>query len=343
MKNLILIRVCIMSKFFVILVLKTVIYVSKFLGFQNYKSLELEHYKSDSRFYWYRLICIRMKIPIFSPLFVSSQTKCANHLLEKRLQIVCEDTNVGSEIFEKHKSLELEHYKSDSRFYGLRLICVRKKIGIFLFLTYCTIALFLSSCSFVFFNSKNNLHKEPLPVKKINSYFTNSDSTYLYQTEIRFMKNYYSGLMVIKSQSDSVKRLVFITEMGIKIFDIEIKNSLINKNYYTVNFIIEPMSRKMIVKTLVNDLGMLCQNGNVKFIDAYANDGNTFLRIKNRCKSYYYIYGMNEKNYNEIIVNSTFKQKSDINFYGINNFAPDSIKLKHFGLNLNYVFRRIKQ
>ena len=223
------------------------------------------------------------------------------------------------------------------------LIFIYKKNPIKLFATYCTITLLLSSCSLVFFNSKNNLHKESLPVKNINSYFTNSDSIYLYQTEIRFMKNYYSGLMVIKSQNDSVKRLVFITEMGIKIFDIEIKNPLINKKYYTVNYIIEPLSRKMLVKTLANDLGMLCQNGNVKFIDAFANDENTFLRIKNRCKSYYYVYGMNEKNYSEIIVNSIFKQKSGIDFYGVNNFAPDSIKLKHFGLNLNYVFRRIKQ
>jgi len=50
-----------MSDFFVILVLKTVIYIT--------------------------------------PLFVSSQTKRAYYMLKKRLQIVCEDTNEGSEIF----------------------------------------------------------------------------------------------------------------------------------------------------------------------------------------------------------------------------------------------------
>ena len=33
------------------------------------------------------------------PLFVSSQTKRAYYMLKKRLQIVCEDTNEGSEIF----------------------------------------------------------------------------------------------------------------------------------------------------------------------------------------------------------------------------------------------------
>jgi len=275
MKNLILIRASIMSDFFVILVLKTVIYISKLLNFQNCESLEPEHYNSDSIFYRRALNCVCNKMSIFS--------------------------------------------------------------------IYCITTIFLSGCSLILFNSQNKLHNISLPVKNLNSCFTNSDTIYLYQTEIRFMKNYYSGLMVIKSQNDSVKRLVFITEMGIKIFDIEIKNPLINKKYYTVNYIIEPLSRKMLVKTLANDLGMLCQNGNVKFIDAFANDENTFLRIKNRCKSYYYVYGMNEKNYSEIIVNSIFKQKSGIDFYGVNNFAPDSIKLKHFGLNLNYVFRRIKQ
>ena len=40
----------IMSDFFVMLVLKTVIYYSKLLGFQNFASLKLEHYKSDTEF-----------------------------------------------------------------------------------------------------------------------------------------------------------------------------------------------------------------------------------------------------------------------------------------------------
>jgi len=37
-----------MSDFCVMLVLKTVIYKSKLLDFQNHASLELEHYSSDT-------------------------------------------------------------------------------------------------------------------------------------------------------------------------------------------------------------------------------------------------------------------------------------------------------
>ena len=39
-----------MSDFFVMLVLKTVIYYSKLLGFQNFACLKLEHYESDTDF-----------------------------------------------------------------------------------------------------------------------------------------------------------------------------------------------------------------------------------------------------------------------------------------------------
>ena len=39
-----------MSDFFVMLVLKTVVYKSKLLDFQNYASLELEHSELDTYF-----------------------------------------------------------------------------------------------------------------------------------------------------------------------------------------------------------------------------------------------------------------------------------------------------
>ena len=70
-----------------------------------------------------------LKTIIYIPaLFVSSQTKRAYYMLKKRLQIVCEDTNEGSEIFKTsyvypvefananiQQGLKLEHYKSDKR------------------------------------------------------------------------------------------------------------------------------------------------------------------------------------------------------------------------------------
>ncbi|OFX29850.1 MAG: hypothetical protein A2X08_12890 [Bacteroidetes bacterium GWA2_32_17] len=80
-----------MSDFFVMLVLKTVIYIP--------------------------------------PLFVSSQTKRAYYMLKKRLQIVCEDTNESNEVFKTshvypvefananiQQGLKLEHYESDTYF-----------------------------------------------------------------------------------------------------------------------------------------------------------------------------------------------------------------------------------
>ena len=46
-----------MSDFFVMLVLKTVIYYSKLLGFQNFACLKLEHYESDTDFMDRHYLC----------------------------------------------------------------------------------------------------------------------------------------------------------------------------------------------------------------------------------------------------------------------------------------------
>jgi hypothetical protein len=157
------------------------------------------------------------------------------------------------------------------------------------------------------------------------------------------MKNYYSGLLVIKPQCDSIKRVVFVTEMGVKIFDFEIRNSLLFKRFYKVNYIIEPMSRKIIRNTLANDIGFICQNGTVKFVDAFSDNEQSVFRIRNGCKRFFYLYNQNEQDYYSLKVNSILFRKAEVSFYGINNFSPDSIKIEHFGVNLNYIFRKIKQ
>ncbi|MBI5542108.1 MAG: hypothetical protein HY951_18775 [Bacteroidia bacterium] len=205
------------------------------------------------------------------------------------------------------------------------------------------VVILLNSCTLLLFDSHKKLQKANLTVKNLNSYFNNSDSSYLYQTEIRFMKNYYSGLMVIKPQSDSITRAVFVTEMGVKIFDFEVRNPLLFKKFYKVNYIIDPMSKKVITNALANDIGFLCQNGTVKYVDAFSDSDRAVFRIRNKCKRYFYLYNSNEQKYCELKVNSILFKKAQVNFYGINNTAPDSIKIQHFGVNLNYVFRKIKQ
>jgi len=206
-------------------------------------------------------------------------------------------------------------------------------ISIFLFSLY--------GCSLLLFEKNNNLHKISIPNKHIDTYFNNIDSSYIYKTEINFFKKYYSGISVFKPLGDSCTQVVFLTELGIKIFDFEIKNPLKFKKFYKVNYIIDPLNKKFIIKKICNDYGYLIQNAGVKYLTAFTNDSNTFLQFNQKLKKYYYIFFQNEKNYNSIKVNSAFKTKIDISFYGINKIVPDSIFLNHNGIKLTYKFLKI--
>lgn len=183
--------------------------------------------------------------------------------------------------------------------------------------------------------------KEP---GSLDSYFNRPDSNYLYMADIRFMKNYYSGILAIKPMGDSIHRVVFMTEMGMKIFDFEIRNPLKEKKFYTVHYMMEPISKKIIQRTLANDLGMLLQNPETKRKSYFISDTNEqIVRFKSNRLRYYYVFDAKKTNYKKILFETVIRKKGDVEFWVNTNEQPDSIKINHLGINLNYTFRKLKQ
>jgi len=211
-----------------------------------------------------------------------------------------------------------------------------------LFLISLSVILF-SACHFSVCHSYKKVKSDETK-RNFDTYFSDSDSSYLYQSEIRFMKNYYSGMMVIKHQSDSVSRVVFLTEMGIKVFDFEIRNPLNYKDFYKVFYIMEPLSKKIIQKTLANDLGLLLQNAGEKDKKYYISKNNEdIVKIKNHCKHYLYFFEKDKENFKVMDVHSLCLKKAEVFFYSHLGLPPDSISVHHSGMKLDYTFRRLKQ
>jgi len=158
------------------------------------------------------------------------------------------------------------------------------------------------------------------------------------------MKNYYSGIVAIKSQIDSSSRVIFITEMGIKIFDYEIRNPLKSKDFYKVNYMMEPLSRKIIQKTLANDFGLLLQNANAGNVKYYKDKKEQNIgKVKHHGLRYFYFFDKESKNYNRILIKSALFKKAEVAFSGKEDFPPDSVKITHYGIKLKYAFRKLKQ
>ena len=180
--------------------------------------------------------------------------------------------------------------------------------------------------------------------RNLNSYFSNPDSSYLYLAEIRFLKNYYSGIVVIKPQNEDLHRVVFMTEMGVKIFDYEISNPIEKRDFYKIHYILEPLSRKIIKKTFANDFGSLLLNPKKSNRTIYTNkSGEQIVKIKNRSKRYFYVFTKDSEKFNKIQIEKCLQKKAELVFWGEDNAQPDSVQINHIGLKLNYTFRKLKQ
>lgn len=201
----------------------------------------------------------------------------------------------------------------------------------------------LTGCHFSFFHPWKKIKDEKVK-GSLQSYFNSPDSNYLYLTDIRFMKNYYSGIMAIKLQGDSIHRVVFITEMGIKIFDFEIRNPLENKKFYKVHYMMEPILKKIIQKTLANDLGMLLQNPlSCKKLLFKTDVEEQVVKIKNHGLRYYYVFDKDQTMYKKILFETALFKKGNVEFWNNSDDQPDSVKINHHGIKLNYTFRKLKQ
>lgn len=117
----------------------------------------------------------------------------------------------------------------------------------------------LKQCNTAVLNAENIL-----PVLK-------SANSVKYKATIDVLKNHFSGLVIVK-QTDSISQhIVFITELGLKMFDFEVKGSEINTVY-----VFEPMNKPTLISSLKRNFK------NMLLLDAYGRNGSACLNKKSQ-------------------------------------------------------------
>lgn len=66
-----------------------------------------------------------------------------------------------------------------------------------------------------------------------------------YKASIDVLKNHLSGLLLVKETDSLTKRLVFVTELGLKMFDFEAQNGTINTVY-----VFDPLNKPVMIDAL---------------------------------------------------------------------------------------------
>jgi hypothetical protein len=164
---------------------------------------------------------------------------------------------------------------------------------------------------------------------------------FLFKARIDLMKNHFSGLMVVKPVTGGSYRVVFLTEVGIKIFDIEFLTSREAK----IHYIMEAINRKILINSLTNDIRLVLMNG-LSDLDyellTQRHSADTLFRYRDKRKrNYYYTAGSNDRPY-LVKQTSCFADKVSADLCGT-DAGIDSIKIAHYNLRLKIALYRIRE
>ncbi len=156
----------------------------------------------------------------------------------------------------------------------------------------------------------------------------NKDNSLLYKAKINLYNKYYGGLIVLKQIDPSTAHLVFVTELGMKMFDFEIKN-----NEFKLVYVFEPLNQPKILKILESDMKLILLQSLInKEARIYEKENECIYVVPNGNYKNYYFVNKTSKTVGKAIVKGNLFSKEKVNYIYNDSLNAQQIKLKHKGL-----------
>jgi len=197
----------------------------------------------------------------------------------------------------------------------------------------------LSSCSESLYKGSESTGQLTSNDPAEHSWFLNNTGRTLYKCSVDVYGNNFSGLLFIKPIGET-HRILFITETGLKIFDMEFSRNKEMKTWYCM----EALNRKTITRTLGNDLYLMLYNiadNGTAHTYTKAEDNRVFVRSEDIGGRRYCFFGRSTGKTEELVKRGSLRNKMAISFFGADGPAPDSLKLEHNNIKLTIQLNRI--
>jgi hypothetical protein len=165
---------------------------------------------------------------------------------------------------------------------------------------------------------------------------------YLYQASVNVMGHNLSGLMIIKPYSLEHHRLFFLTKTGIKILDME----LLENDGFILHYCLESLKRRTLIRTLKNDIRLMlsCLPDEIhNKVFTEKGSGRKTVRVKENGGKIWVFIDSETCRPEELIQYRCGRKKVGISYFGNNPEAIDSIKIKHYNINLNIHLNQINE
>lgn len=157
----------------------------------------------------------------------------------------------------------------------------------------------------------------------------NADSSLLYKASISLYSKYYSGLILLKQTDANTSHLVFVTELGMKMFDFQMRD-----NQMKLIYVFEPLNKPELLNLLENDMKLIfLQHLLNKEADVYEKAGKNarIYKVKDKKQRHFYIADASSQTVSHTLVKGWMRVKEKVEYSYDNNRNASQIKLRHKG------------
>ncbi|MCW3070981.1 MAG: hypothetical protein JWO44_871 [Bacteroidetes bacterium] len=201
------------------------------------------------------------------------------------------------------------------------------------------LALTLYACTFGHYGRlKPNAKSWVTPPSSI---FGDNFNSFLFKTNISVYGRDFSGLLVTKQMSPKDYRVIFTTELGMKLFDFEFRDTS-----FTLHYCVPQFNKPKLLNTIREDIGILLMN------DLKDKKADLFLDAKNQHDVYrvqdgkMFNYYFKEKSTDQLVKIEHSKKHVKKIIFTLNNYEngfPTNILIKHYNIKLKIELNLLKK
>jgi hypothetical protein len=204
------------------------------------------------------------------------------------------------------------------------------------------VVLLLSACSPLLFNNYKRPEAGTDNGGNIPSWFREAGNRYLFQASIDIYKKHFSGLLFIKRLSADSSRILYITELGMKIFDLEFPGNGSSRVIYCM----EGLNKKSVLSLLQRDMGLMIRNitidNKAKILES-RKDSRKIIKIKEQKGTSYCFLNDSTGTVDELIHTGLLAKKLHLRYFSSNGMDLDSIALSHYSVKLNIHLSKLNE
>lgn len=189
----------------------------------------------------------------------------------------------------------------------------------------CFLAIALVSCGSV---TKNYTSKKLDKTSYEVPYFSDSNTDYVYKTNITVYGNELSGIFIAKKINDTTHRVVFTTEFGNKLLDFEISD-----NSFKVNSIVSELDRKILINTLRDDFRLLLKKEYL-IQEQFESESDNIYKAADGNRANYLFISKKDQKLQKVVHSSATKEKFTLTFSSENNIFAEKITIVHQNIKL---------